>query len=146
MLCGSNLVKLSYFGLPGAFPKNALLPELAPDATEAERLVLLRTQQSLIEQAFLTHQQGTSRYAQAESLGTFSQLSQEEINRLTVEEKAEIYQKAGALILGDAFSLDFLALRSRTGRRSKAPMLFPARHLRSKACCDLPRRDSNPRR
>ena len=99
----SNLVQLSYFGLPGAFPKHALLPELTPDATEAERLVLLRAQQSLIEQAFLTHEQGVSRHAQAESLSTFSQLSPEEVNRLTVEEKAGIYQRAGALILGDAF-------------------------------------------
>ena len=30
----SALIALSYFGLPGAFPKNALLPELAPDATD----------------------------------------------------------------------------------------------------------------
>ena len=99
----TSLVKLSYFGLSGAFPKNVLLPELASNPTEAERLVLLRAQQSLIEQAFLTHQQGTSRHAQAEALSAFSHLSQEEINRLKVEQKAGIYQQAGALILGDAF-------------------------------------------
>lgn len=97
------LAKLSYFGLPGAFPKNALFPELASNATEVERLALLREQQTLIEQAFLTHEQGTRRHEQAEALRTFSQLSQEEINQLTVEEKAGIYQRAGALILGDAF-------------------------------------------
>jgi hypothetical protein len=100
-----NLVKLSYFGLPGAFPKNAVLPELDPESTEAERLALLRAQQSLIEQAFLTHDQGASRYAQAESLSVFGELSQEEIDRLTVEEKSGIYQKAGSLILGAAFRL-----------------------------------------
>ena len=47
----SALIALSYFGLPGAFPKNALLPEPGPDATDEERLVLLRAQQALIEQA-----------------------------------------------------------------------------------------------
>jgi hypothetical protein len=98
-----NLVKLSYFGLPGAFPKNALLPALAADASEAQLLALLRAQQSLIEQAMLTLDQGISRHSRAVALTTFSQLSQEEINRLTMEEKAGIYQRAGALILGDAF-------------------------------------------
>lgn len=99
----SILVKLSYFGLPGAFPKNALLPKLPPNATEAARLALLRAQQSLIEQGFLTYEQGVTRYTQAKALSTFSQLSQDEIDRLTVEGKAGIYQQAGALILGDAF-------------------------------------------
>jgi len=99
----SNLVKLSYFGLPGAFPKQAVLPELAANATDAERLALLRARQSLIEQAFLTYEQGTNRYSQAVLLSTFTGLSQEETDRLTVEGKAGIYQQAGALILGDAF-------------------------------------------
>jgi hypothetical protein len=100
-----QLIGLSLFGLPGAFPKHALLQELAPDATEAQRLALLRARQALIEQAFLTHEQGSSRHAEAQSLSTFSQLSAEEINRLKAEEKAEIYQQAAALILGDAFRL-----------------------------------------
>ena len=98
-----SLIKLAYFGLSGAFPKNALLPELPSNATDAERLVLLRAQQSLIEQALLAHQQGALRHAQAQSLSTFSQLSQDEINRLNAEQKAAIYQQAGSLILGDAF-------------------------------------------
>lgn len=99
----SILVKLSYFGLPGAFPKQAVLPELDANATDAERLALLRARQSLIEQAFLTYEQGTNRHTQAELLSTFTGLSQEEFDRLTVEGKAGIYQQAGALILGDAF-------------------------------------------
>ena len=98
-----NLVKLSYFGLPGAFPKNALLPVLAADASDEARLALLRARQSLIEQAILTLAQGKSRHSQAVTLSTFSNLSQEEIDRLTVEDKVEILQNAGALILGDAF-------------------------------------------
>lgn len=97
------LITLSYFGLPGAFPKNALLPELAPDATDEERLALLRAQQSLIEQAVLTLEHGRSRHSRALALGTFSELTPEEINRLTVVQKAEIYQAAGALVLGDSF-------------------------------------------
>jgi hypothetical protein len=96
-------VKLSYFGLPGAFPKNTLLPKLAANPTDAEQLALLRARQSLIEQAFLTYEQGVIRYTQAKALSTFSQLSQEEIDRLNVERKAGIYQQAGALVLGDAF-------------------------------------------
>ncbi|HET9767745.1 MAG TPA: hypothetical protein VFS60_12900 [Thermoanaerobaculia bacterium] len=101
----SALVRLSSFGLPGAFPKQALLPELPPAPTPAQRLALLRARQSLIEQAVLTHQQGAGRHAQAESLSTFSALSQEERDRLTVEEKAGTFQRAAALILGDAFRL-----------------------------------------
>jgi hypothetical protein len=77
------LIRLSLFGLPGAFPNNA----------------------SLIEQAVLTHQQGTGRRAQAESLRTFGDLSPEEQARLTVEEKAERFQRAARLILGDAFRI-----------------------------------------
>jgi hypothetical protein len=101
----SALIRLSGFGLPGAFPKNALLPDLAPEAAPAEQLALLRARQSLIEQAFITHRQGTSRHAQAEPLATFSDLSQEERDRLTAEEKAERLQRAAGLILGDAFRL-----------------------------------------
>ncbi|HEX8145042.1 MAG TPA: hypothetical protein VF553_20920 [Pyrinomonadaceae bacterium] len=99
------LVRLSYFGLSGAFPKRALLPELPPGATDEERLMLLRAQQSLIEQATLTHEEGARRHSQAESLRTFSELSDEQVNRLKAEEKAGIFQQAGALILGDAFRL-----------------------------------------
>lgn len=79
------LIRLSLFGLPGAFPNNASA--------------------SLVEQAVLTHQQGTGRRAQAESLRTFSDLSPEEQARLTVEEKAERFQRAASLILGDAFRI-----------------------------------------
>jgi hypothetical protein len=96
----SALIALSYFGLTGAFPKNALLPEPGPDATDEDRLALLRTQQALIEQALLTRAQGRSRHARALALRTFSDLSPEEISRLTVSKKAEIYQAAGALPSG----------------------------------------------
>jgi hypothetical protein len=99
----SVLIALSYFGLTGAFPKNALLPTPGPDATDEERLRLLRAQQARIEQALLTRDQGRSRHARALALRTFSDLSPEEISRLTVSKKAEIYQAAGALVLGDSF-------------------------------------------
>ncbi len=99
----AKLVSLSYFSLSGAFPKNALLPELGPDPTDEDRLALLRAQQSLIEQGLLTLEQGRSRHQRAVALRTFSDLSQEQIDRLTVAQKAEIYQAAGALVLGDSF-------------------------------------------
>jgi hypothetical protein len=95
----SALIRLSNFGMTGAFPKVALLPETASS------LALLRARQSLIEQGFLTHAQGTSRHAQAISLSTFSDLSAEKRARLTAEEEAEIYQRAAGLILGDAFRI-----------------------------------------
>ena len=98
----SVLIALSYFGLPGAFPKNALLPEPGPLATDEERLALVRAQQALIEQAVLTLDQGRSRHTQALALRHFSDLNPEEINRLTVFKKAEILQAAGALVLGDS--------------------------------------------
>lgn len=97
------LIALAYFGLPGAFPKNALLPNVGPNATDEERLALLRAQQELIEQALLTRDQGRSRRQRAVDLRNFSGLSAEEVNRLTVFKKAEIYQAAGALVLGDSF-------------------------------------------
>jgi hypothetical protein len=97
------LIALSLFGLPGAFPKNALLPELAPDATGDQRLALLRAQQSLIEQALLTLPQGRSRHSQAVALRNFSELTPEEVSNLTVTQKVDIYQAAGALVLGDSF-------------------------------------------
>ena len=101
----SALIRISSFGLAGAFPKHALLPELTQDASPAAQLALLRARQALIEQGFLTHEQGSSRHLQAESLSTFSDLSDEKRDRLTVEEKAEIFQRAAALILGDAFRI-----------------------------------------
>jgi hypothetical protein len=45
----SALKSLADFGLPGAFPKRALLPEPTADPTDEERLALLRARQSLIE-------------------------------------------------------------------------------------------------
>jgi hypothetical protein len=75
------LVSLSYYGLPGAFPRR----------------------QSLVEQARSTLAEGTIRHSQAVTSRTFGNLSPEEIGRLTVADKGEIYQQAGALILGNGF-------------------------------------------
>ncbi|MCI0628706.1 MAG: hypothetical protein L0387_44835 [Acidobacteria bacterium] len=99
----SALVALSLFGLPGAFPKNALLPPLPADATDDQRLALLRAQQALIEQALLTAPQGRNRHSQAVALRNFDELTPEEVSKLTVTQKADIYQAAGALVLGDSF-------------------------------------------
>jgi hypothetical protein len=99
----SALITLSLFGLPGAFPKNALLPVPPPDATDDQRLALLRAQQALIEQALLTLSQGRSRRSQAVALRNFDGLTQEQVSLLTVSKKADIYQAAGALVLGDSF-------------------------------------------
>lgn len=97
------LIALSLFGLPGAFPRNALLPVLPADPTDDQRLALLRAQQALIEQAVLTLPQGRSRHLQAVALRNFDDLTPEQINLLTVTQKAEIYQSAASLVLGDSF-------------------------------------------
>ena len=99
------LVTLSYFGLPGAFPKNAVLPTPGPDATDEELLALLRARQSLIEQGLLTAEQGRNRHTRAVDLRSFSGLSPEELQRLNAVKKAEIYQAAIGLALGDSFRL-----------------------------------------
>src|SRR5687767_9957484 len=97
------LIALSLFGLPGAFPKNARLPELVPDANDEQLLALLRARQSLIEQGLLTLAEGRSRLSRANDLGNFSGLTPEEVSNLTVTQKVDILQAAGALVLGDSF-------------------------------------------
>ena len=99
----SALIALSLFGLPGAFPKNALLPALPPDATDEQRLTLLRAQQTLIEQALITTPLGRSHHSQGVALRNFDELTPEQVANLTVTQKADIYQSAGALVLGDSF-------------------------------------------
>jgi hypothetical protein len=98
------LIGLASFGVPGAFPKHPFPPAPGPDSPEA-RLALLRARQRLIQQGFLTHDQGAARRQQAEALRTFSDLTDEQRNRLTAEDKAGILQGAAALLLGDAFRL-----------------------------------------
>lgn len=97
------LVQLSNFGVPGAFPKNAFLPVIDPDATDEARSALLRAQQVLIEQAIFTAGEGRNRHTRAGALKEFSDLSAEQIDRLTILQKVEIFQAAGALVLGDSF-------------------------------------------
>jgi hypothetical protein len=96
------LVRLSNFGLSGALPRLPFLPELDANASDAERLALLRARQSLIQQGLLAHEQGTVRRKQGRVLSTFSDLTDEQRNRLTPDEKAGIFQRAAALILGDS--------------------------------------------
>jgi hypothetical protein len=127
------LLALSLFGLPDAFPKNASLPEPGPNATDEERLNLLRAQQALIDQATLTAGEGRSRHTRAVALRNFTDLNPEQIARLTVFKKAEIYQAAGALVLGDAFrfvpTFDFKNLPEVTAAHSFANDLPPAESL-----------------
>ncbi|MET0657686.1 MAG: hypothetical protein ABW110_05960, partial [Steroidobacteraceae bacterium] len=99
------LVRISNFGLAGAFPKLPFVLQLGADASDVERLALLRARQSLIQQGFLAHELGTARRDQAQALSTFSNLTDEQRNRLTADEKAGIFQTAGALVLGDSFRL-----------------------------------------
>ena len=137
------LVELSYFGTTGAFPKNAILPELSLEPSEEEDLALLRARQSLIEQAILTLAQGRNRHSQAVAMRTFSGLTPEEIIRLSAEEKAEIYQRAGALVLGDSFrfvpTFSFKNRPSWTQRTVSRMMSLPI-----KACCVSRRVDCSP--
>jgi hypothetical protein len=99
------LVQLSNFGVSNAFPKLPFVSQLPADASDAQRLGLLRARQSLIQQGFLGHEQGTARREQAHALSTFSDLTDEQRNRLTADEKARIFQSAAALVLGDSFRL-----------------------------------------
>ena len=88
---------------PAHFLRTRSCRSLPPDATDDQRLALLRAQQALIEQALLTLPQGRSRHSQAVALRNFEELTPEEVSNLTVTQKAEIYQAAGALVLGDSF-------------------------------------------
>lgn len=98
------LVRLAEYGVAGAFPKVPFSPEDDGASPEAA-LAALRARQSLIQQGFLVHEQGTTRRAQAVTLSTFGDLTDEQRDRLTAEDKAGIFQRAAALLLGDAFRL-----------------------------------------
>jgi hypothetical protein len=127
------LLSLSRFGLPGAFPKNAFLPEPGPNPTDEERSALERAQQALIEQGMLAADEGRSRHTRAVNLRTFADLSTEQIGRLSVFQKAEIYQAAVSFVLGDAFRLvptfDFKNLPELTSAHSFANDLPPGESL-----------------
>jgi hypothetical protein len=98
------LIRVAEFGVANAFPKVAFAPE--PDSeSPAAALALLRARQSIIQQGIVVHEQGTARRAQAIALSTFSDLTEEQRSRLTGEDKANIFQSAAALLLGDAFRL-----------------------------------------
>lgn len=98
------LVNMADFGVPGAFPKIPFAPQ-ASAATPEAALALLRARQTLIQQGILVHEQGSARRAQASALRTFSDFTEEQRNRLTAEDKAGIFQRVAALLLGDAFRL-----------------------------------------
>lgn len=100
-----RLMAVSLFGIPDAFPRNALLPDAGPDATDAERLARLRAQQALIRQGIRTHAEGTSRRDEALRLRHLEHLAPEAAAGLSVAENVEIYQASAALLLGDAFRL-----------------------------------------
>ncbi len=98
------LIGVADFGVPDAFPKQPLPPEAASDSAESA-LALLRARQSLIRQGFQVHDQGVARREQAAALSAFSELTDEERNRLTAEDKAAIFQSAAGLLLGAPFRL-----------------------------------------
>ena len=122
------LLALSLFGLPGAFPKNAFLPEIGPNPTDQERLALLRAEQALIEQGILTAEQGRDRHTRATAM-----VSPAQLGTLTVFQKVEIYQEAGALVLGAAFrfvpTFDFKNLPELTAAHNFANDLPAAESL-----------------
>jgi hypothetical protein len=98
------LIGVADFGVSDAFPKQPFAPQATLDSPESA-LALLRARQSLIRQGFQVHEQGVARREQAAALAAFSGLSDEELNRLTAEDKAGIFQRAAALLLGEAFRL-----------------------------------------
>jgi hypothetical protein len=98
------LLGVADFGVTNAFPKHPFAPEVASESPESA-LSLLRARQSLIQQGFLVRDQAVARREQAAALSAFSGLTDEERNRLTAEDKAGIFQRAAALLLGEAFRL-----------------------------------------
>jgi hypothetical protein len=98
------LIDVADFGVSDAFPKQPLPPRAASDSPE-DVLVLLRARQSLIGQGIRTHAQGVDRLEQAVALRNLEGLSDEARNRLTAEDRAGIFQRSAALLLGEAFRL-----------------------------------------
>ena len=116
------LIGVAEFGVSGAFPKQPFPPQGASTSPESA-LSLLRARQSLIQQGFLVHAQGVARLSQAAALSAFNELSDEERNRLTAEDKAAIFQSTAALLLGDAFRLT-PSFRFRNGTELAAARAF----------------------
>ena len=120
----SALIALSYFGLPGAFPKNALLPELASDATDEQRLALLRAQQSLIEQALLTVDQGRSRHSRAVVVENLQWLDPGRNQSLDRGQESRDLSGRRELWFWEILSAPFRRFNSRTCPSWKRPMIF----------------------
>jgi hypothetical protein len=116
------LIGVADFGVTGAFPKQPFPPQAASDSPESV-LALLRARQSLIQQGLRGHAQGVARLEQAAALAAFSGLSDEERNRLTAEDKGSIFQRAAALLLGEAFRLT-PTFKFRNGNELEAARAF----------------------
>jgi hypothetical protein len=99
-----TLARVAQFGVTGAFPRLPFPPDAGTASAEAA-LALLRARQSVIQQGILIHEQGGARRAQAIALSTFSDMTDEQRNRLSAEDRAGVFQRAAALLLGDAFRL-----------------------------------------
>jgi hypothetical protein len=116
------LIGIAQFGVSGAFPKQTLPPQAASSSPEAT-LALLRARQSLIQQGLLVYTQGVTRREQAQALSEFGDLTDEERNKLTAEDKAGLLQEAAALLLGEAFRLT-PTFRFRNGAELAAARAF----------------------
>jgi len=96
------LIRLSLFGIPDAFPLNAVLPILPAESNQADILNRLRKQQQLIKQGFLIRDSAIGRIEQANSA---INLPQEQTDQLSISEKVDRLRSAARLLLGDAFNL-----------------------------------------
>ncbi len=101
-LIRASLIQLSNFGIPDAFPQNAVFPIVSAEAGQEESLKRLRKQQQLIKQAFLIQDAATGRIEQANGL---INLPQEQKDKLDTAGKVELLRSAARLLLGDAFNL-----------------------------------------
>ena len=98
-----RLIRLANFGIPDAFPVQAVFPVAGPgpDGVVGRR----RSQQQLIRQALLVAEGAAGRHRQAVTTANLEHLTPEAAARLSIAARVEIYRSAARLILGDAFNL-----------------------------------------
>ena len=102
-LLRQRLIQLSNFGIPDAFPVQAVFPIAGPDPSSlVERQ---RRQQQVIRQALLVAEGGGSRHAQATVLATLVHVAPDAAARMSIAAKIEVYRSAARLVFGDAFNL-----------------------------------------
>lgn len=94
-----RLIRLSNFGIPDAFPVQAVFPIAGPDGERQ------RSQQQVIRQALLVAGGAGGRHTQARTLANLEHLPSDAAATLSVAAKVETYRAAARLVFGEAFNL-----------------------------------------